>query len=130
MTQGFGTEVTAALGHFAGATPLLVISDFVNVAGFTKSTIYTVPAGKATVITSMTAQQRGGTAYTFMGWMANVAGAGTEGILKQAAPSGQLTIHWEGNLWIAATDVVYTYVNGGDSTSDYRSVISGLEFDA
>ena len=130
MSQGSASGALAGLNLFAGATPLFLINDIVDTAGFVLTNQYTVPAGKVAVITSMVIQQRGGTAYTFLGYIAKIADAGTEAILLQAVPSGQLTIHWEGQFWMAATDTIGSYMNDGDTTSDYRSVISGVEFDA
>lgn len=118
------------LAGLARLSPIRIITDRVNIAGTTTTTEYTVPAGRMALITTMAIEQRGGVAYTHLGFTWRIAAAGTPGVIVMAAPAGNFfPIGWEGWVWLTETDDLRSQVRGGDATSDYRITILGGEFD-
>ncbi len=130
MSQGTASGGLASLNLLAGLTPIRIIGDYVDAAGVTRNTEYTVPSGKAAVITTLAISQQGGVAYSLLGYEFLIDGAGDIGNIVLAAPVADfIPVAWDGWLWLAETDTLDSVVVGGDSTSDYRSVVFGAEFD-
>lgn len=122
--------VLPTLTGLARLLPIRVISDRPNVAGTAANTEYTVPQGRAAIITTMAIEQRGGVAYSLIGFSFRIAAAGNAGsILLDPPPANFRPLAWEGWLWLQETDDLLSVVNGGDATSDYRAVVFGAEFD-
>ncbi len=130
MSQGSASVGLPSLELIARMLPLRLILDHQNLAGFSSITEYTVPAGRAAIINTLVIEQRGGVLYGDMGFNFKAAGTGNAGLIVIGVPSANFRpIQWEGWLWLQDTDTLASQVSGGDSTSDYRAVVSGVEFD-
>lgn len=118
------------LAGIARLTNILIIGNHPNTGATPRNLEYTTPAGRMGIITDITFWMVGGTGYTRVGFDVRIAGGGlATRLFSRPTPTIGLTTEWTGRLWLAETDDLTSAPDGGGSTSDYRVLITGVEFD-
>lgn len=118
------------LAGLARLTRIMVISNYPNTGANPRNIEYACPSGRIAIITAISFQPRGGTAYSRVGFDTRIGGGGTSTpVFMRATPAVFSTAEWNGALWLHQTDDIRSAPDGGGATSDYRVLVSGVEFD-
>ncbi|MCH8991462.1 MAG: hypothetical protein IIA44_06895 [Acidobacteria bacterium] len=119
------------LSGVARMTPIMEQTSLTNVGAGALTVVYTVPDGKATVLTHIASARTGGTAPTSL--RAEIRDDGSSSlrvnIYNRVTPGIGVRVEWTGHLWLGETDQLLMGSLGGDGTTDLGHDYFGVEFD-